>query len=224
MGVNRKPKLVIWGASHHAAVVADIVRLRDEYELVGFLDDLTPNRHGSQFFGGTVLGGSEQLDPLLNRGVSHLIIGFGKSEARLRLADLGAEKGYRLATAIHPQAVIAADVPIGCGTVIKAGAVIEVGASIGENVIIGSNSVVSHGSTLEDGSRLAAGAIVGSGVRIGRCTLLGINSCTKNRVRVGADSLIGAGSVVLRDIPDGAVAYGVPARVVREVTTADIDR
>jgi acetyltransferase-like isoleucine patch superfamily enzyme len=40
-------------------------------------------------------------------------------------------------------------------------------------------------------------------------------------VRVGRYSLIGAGAVVVRDIPDRVVAYGVPARVIRAITVDD---
>jgi PglD N-terminal domain len=43
-----RPKIVIWGAGGHALVVADIIRLRDDYELVGFLDDVNPERAGTR--------------------------------------------------------------------------------------------------------------------------------------------------------------------------------
>ena len=221
MVVQAKPRLVIWGASHQAMVVADIIRLRGEYELVGFLDDVNPERHGTQFFGGTILGGNEQLDLLRQNGVEHLILGFGNSAARLRLSDLVREKGYRLATAIHPQAVVAADVPVGWGTVIKAGAVIDVGVSIGESVIVGAGAGVAHGSTLEDGARLSLGAIVGADVRVGRGAMIGISASIKTGTHIGAGSLIGVGAVVIEDVPDGVVAYGVPARVIRKVTADD---
>src|SRR5437667_3209268 len=55
-------KLVIWGASGHALVVADAVRLSGEYEIVGFIDDVNPERAGAQFGGATILGAREQLD------------------------------------------------------------------------------------------------------------------------------------------------------------------
>ena len=83
-----RPKVVIWGASGHATVVADIVRLRGELELVGFLDDMSPERAGTTFCQAPILGGRDQLDRLLEDGVRFLILGFGKSGARLALAEL----------------------------------------------------------------------------------------------------------------------------------------
>src|SRR5258708_5540212 len=126
-------KLVIWGASSHALVVADIIRLVSDYEIVGFLDNVNPERARTEFCGAPILGGEEQLDVLLKQGIEHLILGIGNGRVRLRLADLVRSKGYWLATAIHPQTVIAADVTIGAGTVIVAGVVVNPGAKLGEN-------------------------------------------------------------------------------------------
>ena len=63
--------MVIWGTSGHTMVVADIVRLLDEYEIVGYLDDVNLDRHGTEFLGAPVLGGREQLSVLRARGCVH---------------------------------------------------------------------------------------------------------------------------------------------------------
>jgi UDP-N-acetylbacillosamine N-acetyltransferase len=97
-----KPRLVVWGASGHAMVVADIIRLTGTYELYGFLDDVNLSRRGEKFCGSLILGGREQLDDLPRYGVDYVIMGFGDSQARLRLSEVVLSKGLRLATAIHP--------------------------------------------------------------------------------------------------------------------------
>jgi UDP-N-acetylbacillosamine N-acetyltransferase len=217
-----KKKLVIWGASDQAMVTIDIIRLRDDYEVVGFLDDVNPARKETEFCQVPILGGREQLDSLQQKGVHSLILAFGNSEARLRVAELVRAKGYQLATAIHPQAVIAAGVPIGSGTLIKAGAVIDPGARIGENVFIGSCVAVGHHCVLEDGARISGGCAIAGYVTIGRATMLGPGTSVRDRLHIGHHSLIGVGSVVVTDIPDGVVAYGVPARVMRKITSDDV--
>lgn len=216
-----KPKLVIWGASDHAMVVADIIRLCEEYELVGFLDDMNPERHGAVFFGSTIIGGKEQLNELRRQGVHHVIFGFGHAEARLLLAEHVRAQGFRLATAIHPHAVIAADVAIREGTVIKAGAVVDPDVTIGGNVIIGAGATIAHGSTLAKGVRISGGADLAGRVHIEEAAWIGVGAVIKNHVRIGARALIGAGAVVVEDIPEGMVGYGNPARVVRKVTIHD---
>ena len=74
-------QIVIWGASGHAMVVADIIRLRGEYQLAGFLDSLNPQRHHTLFDGAEILGGEDQLEELRESGIKHLIVGFGNCEA-----------------------------------------------------------------------------------------------------------------------------------------------
>src|SRR5205814_8928108 len=150
-------KLVIWGASGHALVVADILRLQGDYELVGFLDDLSPQRHGTEFDSLPIIGGRKQLNRLEELGVSHIIIGFGNCEARLSLAALVRENGFSLATAIHPKAVLADDVRVACGTVIAAGVVINPRARIGENVIVNTAASIDHDCVIEDGAHLCPG-------------------------------------------------------------------
>ena len=87
-------KLVIWGASGHAIVVADIVRQRNRYEIVGFLDDINPDRHRDLFCGATILGGREQLKSLLDNCVNHILLGFGNCKMRLRLTTWLQDQGF----------------------------------------------------------------------------------------------------------------------------------
>jgi UDP-N-acetylbacillosamine N-acetyltransferase len=208
---------VLWGAGWHAATVVDILRLRNEDDIVGFLDDVNRERQGTAFCNLPILGGEEQLEHLHAKDVQHLILTIGDCQARLRLAPIVREQGYELVTAIHPRAVIADGVSIGAGTVIKAGSIVDVGVTIGENVILSAGALISHGCVLEDGSRVAPGAAIAGNVVIGRGTYVGAGATIIEGIRIGRHSLIGAGAVVVRDIPDGVVAYGVPARVVRRV-------
>jgi UDP-N-acetylbacillosamine N-acetyltransferase len=216
-----RPRLVIWGAGAQAMVVADIVRLCANYELVGFIDDMNPERKGATFLNAPILGGREQLEVLNREGVDFLIFGFGNNVARLRLAEIVKSKGYRLATAIHPRAVVASDAVVGAGSIIKPGAVIDPDVKIGENVLIGSCVSLGHSCVLGDGVRINAGACVPGNVVIGEATMIGVGASLRDRIRIGKNVLIGVGAAVVGDIPDGVVAFGVPARVVREISPQD---
>jgi len=69
-------------------------------------------------------------------------------------------------------------------------------------------------------------------VTVERGSWVGIGSLVREGVHIGSDVMIGAGSVVLHDIPDGALAYGVPAAVIRKhvplpgtnITTSSVRR
>jgi UDP-N-acetylbacillosamine N-acetyltransferase len=214
-------RLLIWGASSHALVVADIVRIRGEYDVAGFLDDVEPGRAGERFCGATILGGAEQLDLARRDGIAWLICAFGDGLARLRVSAVARASGFRLATAVHPRATVAADVVVGAGTVVAAGAVVNPGTRLGENVIVNTCASVDHECTIEDGAMVNAGARLAGRVRVGRAASVEIGAVVTGRRQVGAGAVVGAGSVVLDDVPDGMLAYGTPARVVRPIRRSD---
>jgi UDP-N-acetylbacillosamine N-acetyltransferase len=215
--IMKPKKVVLWGASNTALVVADIIRLQGEYELVGFLDDINPERRDETFCGAPVLGGREQLELLKARDVSHIMLAFSNNRARLTLAAIARAKGYQLASAVHPRAVIASDVRIGAGTAVMGGVVIDAGTVVGENALINTGAIVNHGCNIQDGAHVNAGSLLGGKVIVGKAATIEIGAIVGGHLRVGADAVVGAGSVVLKDVPEGVLAYGVPAKVIRRI-------
>lgn len=89
------------------------------------------------------------------------------------------------------------------------------GITIGDDCLIGHNAVI---ATLQhDIHPDRRGDLLPSPVRIGRNVWLGANVTVLPGVTIGDDAVIGAGSVVTRDIPAESIAVGSPARVVRNV-------
>ena len=213
--------LVIWGASGHATVVADAIRLRNEYRIVGYLDDIDSARR--DFGGASVLGGREQLPKLFAAGVRCCFVAVGDCEARIRLARLAAEAGFQFATVVHPTATASAEATIGEGSFLGAGSVLGPCSRIGPQVILNTQAGVDHHCTLGKGAHLAPGSRIAGGVTIGQGTFLGIGSCVADHKTIGEFTIVGAGSVVVNDLPDRCVALGVPARVVRRRVGTEVD-
>jgi acetyltransferase-like isoleucine patch superfamily enzyme len=91
-------------------------------------------------------------------------------------------------------------------------------AQIGENVIVNICASVYHDCVIDDGAHIAPGAHLAARVHVGRGSWVGIGSVVKEGVRIGKATVIGAGSLVLNDLPDDAVADGSPARLVRSLS------
>ncbi|MDA9981282.1 acetyltransferase [Gammaproteobacteria bacterium] len=205
--------IVIWGASGHSLVVADILRLQGTYRVIGHLDDINVRSHGELFAGSFVLGGREQLSSLRRDGVADLCVAIGDCDARLELADVAKEYGFNLPVVIHPSSVTAKSAQVGRGTVLCAGSIVGPLANIGESVIVNTGVSVDHQCVIENGVHLAPGVRLAGHVKIGEGSLVGIGSVVKDQASIGRHCLIGAGSVVVHNISDRAIAYGVPARV-----------
>lgn len=102
--------------------------------------------------------------------------------------------------------------------------VLDVGkVKIGNDVQIAPNvSIYTAGHPIHPDSR-KSGYEYGIDVTIGDNVWLGGNVCIMPGVTIGENAVIGAGSVVTKDIPANVVAVGNPCRVVKEITEADRD-
>jgi sugar O-acyltransferase (sialic acid O-acetyltransferase NeuD family) len=195
-------------------VVADIFERQDKYELVAFVDDVNPGRSGTLFCGLPVLGGVDVLEKVGGLRVRSVALGVGDISVRRRLADLLLSRRIKLATAIHPSSAVARTAVVGEGSVVAAGSVIGPHVHLGMCVIVNSGASVDHECVVGDYVNLSPGVHLGGGVTVGRDTFLGIGAVVADHLTVGGGSKIGAGAVVLDDIPDRVLAYGVPARIV----------
>ncbi len=119
-----------------------------------------------------------------------------------------------LINVVHPQAWVAPSVKMGFGNHIKAGAVIDTRTEIRDGCIIDNNTIIPHDNLIESFSHLAPGVILGSNVVIGESTIVGIGASVATGVKIGANCIVGVGSAVTKNIPNGSVVEGVPARVV----------
>lgn len=210
-------KTLIWGSSGHALVVADIIRLGKQFEIVGMIDDINRDRYGTKVDGIAVVGGRECLNRFSDAFATHLIFGIGNCEARLKLAAVVEAKGLAFATAVHPSASISRSASIGAGAVVAAGAVVNPYAQVGRNTIVNTCASVDHECVIGEAVHIGPGARIGGLVTVGAAAWIGIGAAVRDRVRIGARSIVGAGAVVTKDVPEGVVTYGVPAKVIRTV-------
>ncbi|HYU45137.1 MAG TPA: NeuD/PglB/VioB family sugar acetyltransferase [Terriglobales bacterium] len=204
-------KVFCYGASGHGKVVADILALSGA-ELLGFVDD-DATKAGAQLAGVPVMETPTALPDLLAAGAA-AVVTIGSNQARTAKARELEQLGFKLASAIHPSAVVARDVAVGGGTVIMAGAIVNSGSRIGASVIVNTAATVDHDCVLADGAHISPGANLAGGVVVGGNTHVGIRASVIQGIRIGAGSIVGAGAVVIRDVPPGVTVVGNPARIL----------
>lgn len=215
--ISAMEKVLIVGAGGHGRVVADILALSRNREAVfGFIDD-NAALWGEKIAGVPVLGGVSRLKLICRQytGLS-VIVAVGNNSARQKIVTELKGYGMKYTNGIHPRAVIAGDVKMGVGVMVMAGAVINSGATIGDHSIVNTGATIDHDCILGDFSHISPGANLAGEVKVDERAHVGLGAAVLPGRRVGHGSMVGAGSVVAQDIPPGAVAKGVPARVAPE--------
>ncbi len=207
---------VIFGSSRQGLVVLDVLRAQNKYTVVGFLDD-DSSKHGELVDGVCVLGGMEWILVNVDRRYD-LIIAIGNNEARIAISRKLRTYGIELLNAVHPSAVVMGGVSLGSGNLVAAGAIIGTGTCLENDVVVNTSASIDHDCLLHTGSYISPGVNTAGCVTIGQGAFIGIGAIIGPGVTIGANSIVGAGSLVLSNIPPNVLAFGSPARIVKELS------
>ncbi|MCQ2076702.1 MAG: acetyltransferase [Bacteroidaceae bacterium] len=191
--------MILYGASGHGKVIKDIVEANGG-QVKAFVDD---NLAINELAGLPVLHKVDDTESV--------IVSIGVNATRKKIVE---KLKCHFGVAIHPSAVVSPSAKIGEGTVVMAGAVINAGAVIGKHCIINTGASVDHECVLGDYVHIAPHAALCGQVHVGEGTLMGVGSCAIPCMKIGSWTTVGAGSTVVRDVPDGVTVVGNPARVI----------
>ena len=116
----------------------------------------------------------------------------------------------------HPNAVISEQSEIGSGVFLGVGTTIMPYVSLGNLVTAMRNIDVGHHTKIGKYVTLRPGCSVAGGCRIGEYTTIGMGANVFHDVEIGSNTIIGAGSLVTKSLPSNVIAYGNPAKIIRE--------
>ncbi len=198
---------MIIGASGHGKVVADIARKLGRYSEISFLDDdLEKEIPGYQ-----LLGSVKEYKKW--KDTCEFIVAVGDCRIRSEIQK-NIERDARIATLVHPTAVLGENVVLGEGTVIMANAVINSASILGKGVIVNTGSTIDHDCRIGNYVHTAPGSHISGTVFIGDRVWVGVGSCIVNNVSICEECVIGAGAAVIGDIERKGTYVGVPAKRV----------
>ncbi len=168
-------------------------------------------------FKGLPLITSLRWDNILSElGISMVIITTSDNRVKLGHIEQARKAGFELINAIHPTANLLEKSVLGKNVIVFARAIIGYKAELCDGVQVGINAQLDHHCIARECSVIGPGVVAAGNVTIGKCATVWTNATIINRIRIGDDAVVGAGSVVLKDIDAGDVAAGVPARSIRK--------
>ena len=204
---------IIYGAGKYGEIYA--AYLEDNYKILGFIDD-NPELSDEIVQNYKVLGGIEYLLMNIDKSTA-IFVPIGDTNVKEILLSIINKEGFETPNYIHPSADIDKTVKIsGSAIYILQNTTIMPYTELKEGVMISAGTIISHHTIIEANVFISFGVNVGASLTIKRNAYLGIGCTIMTGVRtVGENSFIGAGAVVINDVPDRAVVVGNPGRIIR---------
>jgi sugar O-acyltransferase (sialic acid O-acetyltransferase NeuD family) len=206
------PKLVIVGAGGFGremlAWARQSVQFEREWTIKGFIDDNLTALEGKAT-PAQVLGTIKDYRPAADEV---FICAIGIPRIKRACSELLAGRGAQFTRLIHRTAVLGDNVELADGVVLCPYTVVSANNRLGRGVAVNLHSSIDHDACVDDWSQVNCHCDLTGGVKVGKEVFFGSSVAIIPGIRVGDGAYLGAGAVVLRDVPPGATVFGVPAR------------
>jgi len=217
---GRQKNIIIICAGLHSKVLLEVIKHDESLNIIGYLDDNEALLR-TQMNGHLILGPVTYLVTLLSEmKIDYAVIGFGNIKlrgARSKLYHSLKERNVRLLNVIHSSAYVSPDCLLCQGVYLGPMSVVHTNVRIGENVIIYTGSTIDHDSRVGNSVLISPGVTVAGQAIIEDNVYIGPGATVANGIKIGKNSVIGAGSTVLDLIPPNVLAYGCPAKVMKDI-------
>jgi sugar O-acyltransferase (sialic acid O-acetyltransferase NeuD family) len=208
--------IVLIGGGNQAHYTIDIINKERKYNIVGIIDSI--HDVGSDRFGYKILGRQEDISKLIHQyNIEGGIISIGDNWIRYYVSSQIKKQlpNFKFVNAIHPSVVIGDNVELGEGIIMMAGCIINPKSKIGDFTFFATGAQIDHDCNIKNFSSISAGSITGGYVTLEEFSAITLGVTVIDRLKIGKNTVIGAGSLVIKDLPDNVLAYGNPCKVIR---------
>lgn len=212
-----KNKIIIIGSKGGAKNAIEVLELDKKNKIVGLIDDY--REIGETTFEYPIIGKINDIPDLVKKyNTNKFFIAIGDNYIREMISYKVEElcKDVEFVNVIHPSVHRGKETIIGRNAFIMANVSIDADVWIGEFVNIYPNTTIGQTSNICSFASLSTGVNVGGRCNIGAGSFLGIGSTIKHETTIYRNVVIGAHSLVLKDIEKDSLAYGVPAKIIRK--------
>ena len=219
--ILKKKSLLIYGAGSLGQMAGYYFQHDSNYELIGFADAIEFVSAGSSLLEKPVITWEQAKKLYSVDDIDVFVaIGYRKSNSiRQKRYEQVVADGYQVATYISSKAVNMAS-KIGANCFILESNVLQPYTNIGNNVIMWSGNHLGHHSVVEDNCFITSHVVVSGKCRIGANSFIGVNACIRDGISIGEKSVVGAGSIVMKDCGPRSVFSPMPTEsrtILRDV-------
>lgn len=205
-----KPSIILIGGGGHCKSCIDVIEAEGRFEIAGIVD--IREKAEELISGYRVIGCDDDL-PALAGSFRYFFITIGQirnAEKRrsiaAKLMDLGAE----LPVIVSPLAHVSKHATLSSGTIVMHHALVNAGAVVGQNCIINTSALIEHDACIGDFCHISTASVVNGNCIIEHDCFIGSNATLAHSVKVGSGAVVGAGSMVFKNLAGNAVYSGNP--------------
>lgn len=206
--------IVIIGAGGFGREVAwlieDINKINEKWNIIGFVDD-NESIQGTEINGYKVVGNVEWL----KHQEVNVVNAIGDSIVKKKVMERLKDSKNTYPVLIHPSVIYSDRVVFGEGSIICAGNIITVDIEIGKHVIINLDCTIGHDAVLGNYTTVLPSVNVSGSVVTKDCVNVGTGSTIIQGITIGENTVVGAGAVVVKDLPANCTAVGAPAKPIK---------
>lgn len=215
--------MIIIGAKGFAKEVLEVLFQNNQLENLAFFDDVNDNVNGKLYNQFAVYKTLNEVEHHFKNISNKFTIGIGNPVLRKKMCDKFTSLGGTLISTISPKANLGSfDVNIGVGSNVLDGVVFSNSTKIGMCCIIYYNSIITHDCILGDFVEVSPSVTFLGRSQVGSYSQIGSNATILPDVKIGKNVIVGAGSVVTKNIPDNSMVVGIPAKIIKELAPLDL--
>ena len=213
--------LLIFGSGDHAKVIiSEVLKLKKAYNPMGFCCE--KKKIGKVIFKAknkkySIICNFKDINKKIKKKKFYGIIGVADNFVRKKIYnELKKNRNIIWESIISIDAKRNANVKIGKGSFIASNNFINTGTIIEDHCLINTSTSLDHDNLFKNFSSTAPGVITGGNVIVGESSHIGVGAKIQNNIKIEKNTIIGSGSIVIKNCKKDSVYFGSPAKFIRK--------
>lgn len=211
--MEKNKKLIIIGTGETAEIAYEYFTHDSAYEVKGFSVSKQYIKD-AEFYGLPVYEFEtlEQQFPPAEYEVYVAISYVKLNRVRANMFNQAKAKGYTCANYVSSKAFVWHNVQLGENVFIFENNVLQHHVKVGNNVILWSGNHIGHRTQIKDHVYLSSHVVISGFCEIGEYSFLGVNSTFNDNIKLGKDTIVGSGALIVKNSENGQLLVGSPAK------------